>query len=68
MSDEARAQSLLRRWILPLALMSAPWAIYVAVLSQQEVDALAILPGRCRVSQESEVRIVAVVGLLALCE
>ncbi|MFY0534469.1 hypothetical protein [Nannocystis pusilla] len=32
---------MLRRWILPLALMSAPWAIYVAVLSQQDVDALA---------------------------
>lgn len=41
MSDDARSRSYLRRWVVPLALLVAPWAIYVAVLSQQEVDALA---------------------------
>jgi hypothetical protein len=40
MSDDARPQSYLRRWGVPLALLITPWAIYFAVLSQQEVDRL----------------------------
>jgi hypothetical protein len=40
MTDDARPRSLLRRWVVPLALLCAPWAIYLAVVSQQPVDGL----------------------------